>query len=60
MKTIQELKIDLYRALLGKDITDLTSTEIDIMYYLAQDEEIQQVLREAEEREKGGDDAPAP
>ena len=57
MKTTKQLKIDLYSALLAKDITDLTSTEIDIMYYLAEDEQVQEVLREAKENEEGEGDA---
>ena len=48
----KELKRDLYRALLLKEPLGLTDNEIDISYYLAQDEEIQEFLREAAEKEK--------
>jgi hypothetical protein len=57
MKTTKQLKIDLYSALLAKDITDLTSTEIDIMYFLAEDEQVQEVLREAKGNEEEEGDA---
>jgi hypothetical protein len=60
MKTTKELKCALQSALLAKDITDLTDTEVDIMYHLALDEEVQEVLREAEEKEKGDNDVSAP
>jgi hypothetical protein len=51
-KSIKELKMDLYRALLLKEPAGLTDNEIDISYYLAQDEEIQEILREAMKKEK--------
>ena len=57
MTTTKQLKSALYSALLAKDITDLTSTEIDIMYYLAEDEQVQEVLREAKENEEEEGDA---
>jgi len=52
MTTTKQLKSALYSALLAKDITDLTDTEIDIMFYLAEDEQVQEVLREAKEKEE--------
>lgn len=52
MTTIKQLKIDLYRELLAKDISDLTDNELDIMYYLAEDEDVQEVLNQAAEKEK--------
>lgn len=51
-KSMKELKRDLYRALLLKEPLGLTDNEIDLSYYLAQDEEIQEFLREAAEEEK--------
>ena len=58
-KSIKELKRDLYRALLLKEPFGLTDNEIDLSYYLAEDEEIQEILREAAEQEKGDNDVSA-
>jgi hypothetical protein len=52
-KSIKELKLDLYRALLLKEVSGLTDTEIDILYYLAEDEDIQEILREEERGSNG-------
>ena len=57
MTTTKQLKSALYSALLAKDITDLTDTEIDIMFYLAEDEQVQELLREAKENEEEEGDA---
>jgi hypothetical protein len=43
-KKVKELKVGLYRALLFKETSEITDNEIDIMYYLSEDEEIQEIL----------------
>jgi hypothetical protein len=42
-----QLKIDLYKALLDKPIEDLSDREIDILYILSRDYDIQKILQYA-------------
>lgn len=44
METIKKLKRGLYLQLLLKENSDLTDTEIEICYYLARDDDIQEIL----------------
>ena len=44
---IKNLKLELYRELLKKDNKDLTDNEIDIMYTLSKDKDIQDTLERA-------------
>lgn len=47
MTPIAKLKAQLFSALLEKNRSDLTDTEIDMMYTLSQDSDIQKVLSAA-------------
>lgn len=42
--TKQEIKIALYNELLSLKDEEITSNEIELMYYLSKDEEIQKIL----------------
>lgn len=42
--TKQELKVELYRQLLSLQDSEITDNEIDLMYSLSKDEEVQRVL----------------
>ena len=46
LSPIQQTKANLYKLLLEKDITTLTDVEIELMYQLAKDEEIQAILND--------------
>jgi hypothetical protein len=41
---LAQTKIDLYSALLHKEVNDLTESEIDLMYLLSKEPEIQERL----------------
>lgn len=41
-----ELKRKLYHALLKKESKDLTENEVNIMFYLSKDEQIQELLND--------------
>ena len=45
-------KLELYHALLEASVEDYTESDIDIMYCLAKDPEIQRVLEKGKERFK--------
>lgn len=45
MQTVAELKRELYSMLLHTDTNTLTDSEVDMMFALSNDEDIQSVLR---------------
>ena len=47
MTPVAKLKVQLYSALLQKHRADLSDSEIDIMYAMMKDEDIQSVLSSA-------------
>lgn len=47
---IKKLKTGLYLALLNKKVEELTDTEIDLIYVLAEDPDIKEQLEVANER----------
>lgn len=50
MDEILKAKIHLYKLLLKKSDDDLSSTEIDLLYHLVKDEEIQNYIQEKIEK----------
>lgn len=50
MDEILKSKINLYKLLLKKPPDDLSSTEVDLIYHLAKDEEIQNYIQEKIEK----------
>jgi len=52
-KEVVDAKINLYRQLLSKENHELTDLEIDIMYKLSQDRDVQSFLSAIFSKERG-------
>lgn len=46
MEDIKIAKVNLYKLLLMKDTNKLTNNEIELMYYLSKDSQIQEMLND--------------